>query len=839
MKHPSNKVHNQKSSSNSSSPNSRSRSRSESPNPHSIKESKQTDNIRDRHRNIHKQILKPDEGKLYLANIPINIPQQRIKQEFEKYGKILDYKFYKKTEVANPYYYGHITLSKKNEAELAMNNLTKEYNWTVKPYNRNEKEKNKERNLNNLNNNISNLNNLNKINNNTNSSLPQNDENNNNINGGNKVREIFVGNLPISLTETDLREDLYKEFFIFGEISKIELKTIEDKRCAYIKYRLINSAMKAIEKNDKMSFKGNIINVSLSNISQRRDIKGNELGYELHESNCKLIVVCLNKNINSTNEENASNIFEKFGKIKMILIKNMNNRTHIFAEYYKPEHAKLAIDELNKDTKIKALFGDENCEINYYFKNKWNEINPIICEQNDMNNTSNINTNMNYENMSKNINNSNNIYLMNNNIMMQKMGMNNPALLLKLMQMQQQLLLNNQLNINNPTQINDLNPLNNLNNSINPNNIINSYNTPINQIQPNINMPFPSNTRIPFYPNLTSYNLPQNNRNFSNQNPNFQLFQVHLNNPTISNVTNNNSKNQINVNNMNNQNMNNMIPNYIKENMYNNNNNVNNDKNKTNEVNNILNQILSNKNNQKNSNTDSDISSINGSHQSAEEMEFEKEYSLEGENIQLIWSGFLTKNSKDRTNVDMYKIRGNIDDSTIKEISINVCNRISYEEVMKKRELGLVAISPQSITQKDNFDSFINYLNEKQRCGVINLSGNKYILYLVSPGEFSQKFYINPKKHLLGIFVDTSLDTSHNQLTIPPPVISLTEKRRLMNKNKKNENNKKIKDSEQDKIMVLKEQLKKFENNGDEEGIKNMEELIKQNPDFKDILDKL
>ena len=839
MKHPSNKVHNQKSSSNSSSPNSRSRSRSESPNPHSIKESKQTDNTRDRHRNIHNQILKPDEGKLYLANIPINIPQQRIKQEFEKYGKILDYKFYKKTEVANPYYYGHITLSKKNEAELAMNNLTKEYNWTVKPYNRNEKEKNKERNLNNLNNNISNLNNLNKINNNTNSSLPQNDENNNNINGGTKVREIFVGNLPMSLTETDLREDLYKEFFIFGEISKIELKTIEDKRCAYIKYRLINSAMKAIEKNDKMNFKGNIINVSLSNISQRRDIKGNELGYELHESNCKLIVVCLNKNMNSTNEENASNIFEKFGKIKMILIKNMNNRTHIFAEYYKPEHAKLAIDELNKDTKIKALFGDENCEINYYFKNKWNEINPIISEQNDANNTSNINTNMNYENMNKNINNSNNIYLMNKNIMMQKMGMNNPALLLKLMQMQQQLLLNNQLNINNPNQINDLNPLNNLNNSINPNNIINSYNTPINQIQPNINMPFPSNTRIPFYPNLTGYNLPQNNRNFSNPNPNFQLFQVHLNNPTISNVTNNNSKNQINVNNMNNQNMNNMIPNYIKENMYNNNNNANNDKNKTNEVNNILNQILSNKNNQKNSNTDSDISSINGSHQSAEEMEFEKEYSLEGENIQLIWSGFLTKNSKDRTNVDMYKIRGNIDDSTIKEISINVCNRISYEEVMKKRELGLVAISPQSITQKDNFDSFINYLNEKQRCGVINLSGNKYILYLVSPGEFSQKFYINPKKHLLGIFVDTSLDTSHNQLTIPPPVISLTEKRRLMNKNKKNENNKKIKDSEQDKIMVLKEQLKKFENNGDEEGIKNMEELIKQNPDFKDILDKL
>jgi len=104
--------------------------------------------------------------------------------------------------------------------------------------------------------------------------------------------------------------------------------------------------------------------------------------------------------------------------------------------------------------------------------------------------------------------------------------------------------------------------------------------------------------------------------------------------------------------------------------------------------------------------------------------------SLEGENLQIIWNGYLTKNGKDRINVDMYKIRGNIDDTYFKEITLNVVNRIQYEEVMKKRELGLVAISPLSITQKENFDSFLNYLNERQRCGVVNLSGNKYILYL-------------------------------------------------------------------------------------------------------------
>ena len=784
---------------------------------------------------------------LYLANIPINIPEQRIKQEFEKYGKILNYRFYKKPDAQKPYYYGHITLERKAEAELAMKNITKEYNWTVEPYNRNNrntKEKNnshKERNLNfnNLNNNISsNLNNLNKINNISNSALPPNDENNNNINGGIKVREILVGNLPLSTKENDL----YKEFFIFGEISKIELKTIDEKNVAYIKYRLINSAMKAIEKNDKMNFKGNIITVNFSNISQRRDIKGNENGYELNEGSCKLIVVCLNKNnnLNNINEENVSNIFEKFGKIKNVLIKNMNNKIHIFVEYYKPEHAKIAIDEFNKDIKLKGLLGDENCEINYYFKNKSNEINPSLIESNNLNNT-----NMNFQN-NNNIN--NNINKMNKNLLMQKVGMSNPALLLQLMQQQNNLIYKN-ININNKSQITDLNQLNNnLNILNNSNNIINSNNNPIQQ---NINMPFPYNTRLPFYPNLTGFNLPQNNRNFPNQNQNIQLLQALLNNPALSNMPNNNFKNMQNFNNSNNPNINNMTPNYMNVNINNNINNINNNinnannnKKKTNEVDDILNQILSDKNNQKNNgnnsnNSDSDNASINGSHQSSEEMEFEKQYSLEGENLQLIWSGFLTKNGKDRTNVDMYKIRGNIDDSIIKEISINIYNRIPNDEVMKKRELALVAITPQSITQKDNFDSFINYLNEKQRCGLINLNGNKYTLYLVSPSEFSKRFYVNPKKHLLGILVDNSLERGQEELTIPPPVISLTEKRRLLSKNKKNENNNKEKDSEKEKIKRLKEELEKLGNDRGEEGIKNIEELIKQNPEFKNILEKL
>jgi hypothetical protein len=216
-----------------------------------------------------------EEGKLYLANIPINIPQSKIKEEFGKFGRILDFSFRKKTDVPNPYYYGYITLSQKSEAEEAMNNITQQLKWTVMPFHRDAKEKNvKNKNINN------NLNNNSYCKNSHNQEDKDNlsyDYENNNLNNKLinfiKVREIWVKNLPLSAGEASL----YKEFFIYGEISKIELKQFSDKKNAFIKYRLISSAMKAYEKENNMNFNGNIINVVFSNPQMKRDIVGNEI----------------------------------------------------------------------------------------------------------------------------------------------------------------------------------------------------------------------------------------------------------------------------------------------------------------------------------------------------------------------------------------------------------------------------------------------------------------------------------------------------------------------------------------------------------------------------------
>jgi RNA recognition motif-containing protein len=833
----SNNRHQKHSNSNSHSPSNRSRSREKERerekekekaghNRENDREKNRERNNRERerdHNNKHQQHLSHNpgnitDGKLYLTNIPINFPDHQVKEEFERYGKVIDYSLKKKLNIANPYKFGYITLSRKQEAEKAREAITKNFSWYVAPF---DKDGNKDKN-----------NNKNR----------QKEMNNNRQDTNFPVREILVKNLPPSTTEANL----YKEFFIYGEISKIELKNGNDgKKYAFIKYRLMDSAIKAYEEEKNNNFNGNVIKVSFSNIAQRKDIKGNEEGYELNENNCKLILITFDKDSELPNEEKILQIFENFGKIKNYAIKN--NKNCIYIEYYKPEEAKKAIEELNKDvnSESRKMLGDEKVDINFYFKTKSHEINFNPFNY-DLNNIKNTNNNM---NMLQNNN------LMKNNIMMPNMAnmamMNNPIIY----QFLQKNLFNNQFNLNTNNLLNQKQNINtnisnqstqekNIDNTNNNSQNANSLNKlPINNQLNNLNisnnpllntnyknqikMPFPfiNSQMYPMFQGLNYTQARPNQDTLPNyQIPNLCTHNMLLNNPNL--MFNNNFKNQ--NNNMNN-NINNLNNNYL-----NNNNNNNDGK----DVKDLLKKIMDDKNNQNKNNSnnnkisssDSDISSLNGS-QSAEEMDFEKEYSLEEENLKYIWNGFLTKNNKDRVNVDLYQIRGKIDDSYFNEYHLNICNRIQYEEVIKRHLLGIVAISPQNVTQREIFDEYVNYLDEKQRCGVINVS-EKYILYLASPGEFSRKFYQNPKKHLLGLLVDATVEPNlyvdMNNLPLPPPVISLTEKRRLLSKSKKAQNEAK----KDNKILD-----NKNEDSG--ENLINIEEIMRKNPNIKETIEKL
>ena len=85
------------------------------------------------------------------------------------------------------------------------------------------------------------------------------------------------------------------------------------------------------------------------------------------------------------------------------------NIPYIYIEYYKPEEAKKAVEELNNENNLdnRQKLGDENCEINFYFKNGLNKLNPIIPKGNnitDMNASKIIPNNSNNVNIFKGFN---------------------------------------------------------------------------------------------------------------------------------------------------------------------------------------------------------------------------------------------------------------------------------------------------------------------------------------------------------------------------------------------------------------------------------------------------
>ena len=602
-------------------------------------------------------------------------------------------------------------------------------------------------------------------------------ENNKNKKKQVKVRELWIGKLPQGINYLTL----YKMFFIYGEISDIEIN--KERNYAFVRFKLVNSASQAFKKTINRDFfnNGKRLKILYSDYNIRKGIIGDEKNFVLSEKTCKLIHVSINKNSIIPDENTVKEVFNNFGKIKEIYIRNNHNFRHsIYVEFYKYEDAKKAVDEMVKDNNLdnRKKLGDSNCDVTFYFqKKKYNE----------------------------NGNSGNNVIINNNSMIFPPIMYPPPFMLFPF---------NNNLNNNNYLNQNNLNPIsnNNINNFIPNNNEINQNNQG-NQISNNpLNIPLLNNTLFPNnilpLPYKNQGNQLYQNQQFNNQFP-FQNNYIkneqyipQLNNSNNNNITNNNNNNNNNnnINNNNNNNNNNNINNNDKNNnninktITNNNNNNsqnnNNIKNETEdekklskiELKEFFTDLLKNVKNEK-VEKESELSSI----KSEEELDFEKEYSLEEENLNNIWSGFLTKNKKDRISVDAYQIRGKIGEIFNTEYILDIEHKTKYEEIIKRPLLGIVAFSPQNITQCEGFKNYIHYFNEKQRVGVINIQRkNKIILYLIPPCDFSRKFYQNPKKHLLGILVDSNVEAKgnvdFNNLNLPPPVISSMEKKIMMQK---------------------------------------------------------
>ena len=163
------------------------------------------------------------------------------------------------------------------------------------------------------------------------------------------------------------------------------------------------------------------------------------------------------------------------------------------------------------------------------------------------------------------------------------------------------------------------------------------------------------------------------------------------------------------------------------------------------------------------------------------ETPYERDFSLENENLHHAWSGFLSKNKEKKAGVDAYQLRNECADLFGKEFNLNITHRTQFEEIFKRKILGVIVFSPNNETQSSIFEEYIKYFEEKSRAGVVNLKDVS--LYVLAPSEISRKFYKSPKKHLLGIFFnpneESKLYVDMDNLELPPAIISKAEKETL------------------------------------------------------------
>jgi hypothetical protein len=121
--------------------------------------------------------------------------------------------------------------------------------------------------------------------------------------------------------------------------------------------------------------------------------------------------------------------------------------------------------------------------------------------------------------------------------------------------------------------------------------------------------------------------------------------------------------------------------------------------------------------------------------------------------LQTIWSGFITKNKQNRVGVDANLISG--DELILKDyFNLNISHRTLYEEVTKKDPKTIVVFVPANGTQLSLFEEYKKYFEEKQRAGVVTLKKNT--LYLLPPCEEAYKIHKIGQNEILGIFTDNS-----------------------------------------------------------------------------------
>ncbi len=138
-----------------------------------------------------------------------------------------------------------------------------------------------------------------------------------------RMREIWVGNLAGSVTETTL----YNYFFIYGEIDKIDV--FQYRSFAFVRFKLTGAAARAVEQANGLLIDGRPVRVAFADQSRRADAIGDKPGYLANEGNARTLFVQYNKPGLIQVDGKMQEVLNRYGRVKALYIKQMPPNSYL------------------------------------------------------------------------------------------------------------------------------------------------------------------------------------------------------------------------------------------------------------------------------------------------------------------------------------------------------------------------------------------------------------------------------------------------------------------------------------------------------------------------------
>lgn len=188
------------------------------------------------------------------------------------------------------------------------------------------------------------------------------------------MREIWIGNLPIEITEKSLRTT----FEIYGTVDNIEIFRKPNQTFAFLRYLKVSQASKAFENVDSLGLSlHSDLKISFSDYLKRNNIVGDSLSAPIsQEEMIPFLYLAYSSGLGLPKESYIRDKVKSYGSVESILMRpsyNPNLKSYLLVEFATIDEALEARDALSSqpESRLKKLkLGDMSLEVNVLIGSK-------------------------------------------------------------------------------------------------------------------------------------------------------------------------------------------------------------------------------------------------------------------------------------------------------------------------------------------------------------------------------------------------------------------------------------------------------------------------------------